>query len=257
MFIDSHCHLDFGCFSDQIATLLKQLHQADITKLIIPATQASRWEKVEQLCTRYSPLYYALGIHPHFLASFQEQDLTILAAKLSKRSKKCIALGEIGLDKYAAADDMLQESIFLKQLAIAQQFKLPIILHCVKKQGRVLTLLKESKFNCGGVYHAFSGSVEVANEFIQLGFKLGIGGIITYPHSVKVRETVKVLPVESIVLETDAPDMPIYQQQTATNTPLNIIAIFNVLTQLRNESKSQLATQLYTNVSNIFPLSND
>ncbi|GLS89259.1 hydrolase [Psychromonas marina] len=257
MFIDSHCHLDFDCFSDHIEALLKQLNQANITKLIIPATQENRWTKLEQLCTHYSPLYYALGIHPHFLASFQEQDLTILAAKLSTRSKKCIALGEIGLDKFAAADDALQESVFLKQLVIAQQLQLPIILHCVKKQGRILTLLKQQKFMHGGVYHAFSGSIEVAHEFIKLGFKLGIGGVITYPNSTKTRETVAQLPIESLILETDAPDMPLYQQQSTTNTPLNIITIFNVLSELRQEPKSQLATQLYTNVCNIFPLSND
>jgi len=257
MFIDSHCHLDFGCFSEQIETLLEQLNQAYITKLIIPATQASGWANIEQLSVRYSPIYYSLGIHPHFLNSFQEQDLTKLVAKLSTCSNKCIALGEIGLDKFAAADEKLQESVFLRQLAIAQQFGLPIILHCVKKQGRVLSLLNQQKFSCGGVYHAFSGSADIANEFIKLGFKLGIGGVITYPNSTKTRETVAQLPVESLLLETDAPDMPLYNQQTAINTPLNIITIFDALSELRKEHKSQLATQLYINACNIFPLSND
>lgn len=257
MFIDSHCHFDFPCFDIEIETLLKELLQQNITKLIIPATQASSWDRIESLANNYLPLYYSLGIHPHFLASFQKQDLTLLHDKLLKVGKKCVALGEIGLDKLALSDDTLQEFVFTEQLKIAAQLKLPIILHCVKKQGRILRLLKECNFTQGGVYHAFSGSLEIATEFIKLGFKLGIGGVVTYPNSTKTRQTIRKLPIESLILETDAPDMPLYQQQTKNNTPVNIIPIFNVLSDLRSESKEQLATQIYQNVTNIFPLCDD
>lgn len=257
MFIDSHCHLDFPCFNEQIASLLAQLQERQINKLIIPATHAGGWKRIEQLSQTYSSLHYALGLHPHFLEQFREQDLVILREKLLKGQKKCIALGEIGLDKYAQADESTQELVFIEQLKIAQQLKLPIILHCVKKQSRVLALLKQHKFTLGGVYHAFSGSIEVATEFIKLGFKLGIGGVITYPNSTKTRQTIATLPIESLVLETDAPDMPLYQQQAKHNSPLNIISIFNALSELRSESKAQLSTQLYDNVTNIFSLSDD
>jgi len=257
MFIDSHCHFDFPCFTKQRDTLLTELQQQQILKMVIPATQAKHWSRVEELAKQHDALYYALGIHPHFLKDFKTQDLQLLRQKLTHRDKQCIALGEIGLDKLAHADDQLQEFVFTEQLHIAQQLQLPIILHCVKKQGRVLTLLKAQKFTQGGVYHAFSGSIEMAREFIKLGFKLGIGGVITYPNSTKTRHTISQLPVESLVLETDAPDMPLYLQSTAHNSPLNIIPIFNELTTLRHESKAQLATQLYKNVVNIFSLSND
>lgn len=257
MFIDSHCHLDFPCFSDNFELLLDVLHQKKITKLVIPSTQARGWQRIENLATNYSSIYYALGIHPHFLDSIQDHDLALLKEKLLLRSGKCIALGEIGLDKYAPANQDKQELVFTEQLKIAQQIQLPIILHCVKKQGRSLALLKEIGFTQGGVYHAFSGSLEVANEFIKLGFKLGIGGVITYPNSSKIRQTVANLPLESIVLETDAPDMPLYQQATKYNTPENIMTIFECLASLRSESKSQLSKQLYQNVHNIFALSDD
>ena len=257
MFIDSHCHLDFPCFTTGIETLLAQLAQQNINKLIIPATQASSWDNIEKLANRYPALYYALGIHPHFLDSFQKNDLLTLKDKLLTSGVKRVALGEIGLDKFARADIKQQEFVFIEQLKIAKQLKLPIILHCVKKQGRVIEILKAQSFNHGGVYHAFSGSLETANEFIKLGFKLGIGGVITYPNSTTTRQTVAKLPIESLLLETDAPDMPIYQQHTSNNSPLNIIPIFNVLSELRNEPKSQLATQLYNNAFNLFPLFND
>ncbi|WP_022940686.1 TatD family hydrolase [Psychromonas hadalis] len=257
MFIDSHCHLDFACFSDQFDSLLTQLNQQQITKLVIPATQASGWSAIMQLANSHSALYYALGLHPHFLENFQVQNLTQLHSQLSICDKKCIALGEIGLDKFAPASFVQQEFVFVEQLKIAQQLKLPIILHCVKKQNRVLELLKQQFFTQGGVYHAFSGSLEMAHAFIKLGFKLGIGGVITYPNSTKTRETVANLPIESILLETDAPDMPLYNQSTKINTPLNILPIFNCLAELRKESKSLLAKQLYENSCSIFSLNND
>jgi len=257
MFVDSHCHLDFDCFGGDIESLLEELQQKSIHEIIIPATQACRWEAIEKLASQYSSLYYALGIHPHFLDSFQEQDLTLLKEKLLVADNHCVALGEIGLDKYAQANQAQQEFVFIAQLDIAQQLELPIILHCVKQQGRVLALLKQQKFTQGGVYHAFSGSKEVADEFIKLGFKLGVGGVITYPNSTKIKQTFTNLPIESLLLETDAPDMPIYQQQVKHNSPLNLIVIFNCLAKLRHESKAQLAAQLYNNAHNIFPLSND
>lgn len=257
MFIDSHCHLDFECFGDDLTSLLAELKKKHINKVIIPATQGSRWDKIEELARQHNAIHYALGIHPHFLDSFHESDLPLLQKKLSKRDSKCVALGEVGLDKFAKADQSQQEFVFIKQLKMAQQLQLPIILHCVKKQGRVLALLKQHAFSHGGVYHAFSGSIEVAHEFIKLGFKLGIGGVITYPNSTKTRQTISQLPIESLLLETDAPDMPLYQQLSEHNNPLNIIAIFNALSGLRNESQSQLMAQLYNNVINIFPLSND
>ena len=190
MFIDSHCHLDFPCFTDERELLLRQLEQQQISNIIIPATRKRAWSDIQGLCATHNNLYYALGIHPHFLDSFQAEDLELLTKLLEKRDKRCVAVGEIGLDKFAAADLQLQEAVFIRQLQIAQRFNLPVILHIVKQQSRVLEILKAEKFTQGGVYHAFSGSYEVAQEFIKLGFKFGIGGVITYPGSIKTRPTV-------------------------------------------------------------------
>ena len=257
MFIDSHCHLDLPCFSEGLDNLLLQLDQNKITKIIIPSLEASRWEALQLLSKKNPSIYYALGIHPHFVDRFNKGDFTKLDSLILTKDDKCIAIGEIGLDKFSSVDQSLQESIFIKQLHIAQKENLPIILHCVKKQGRILEILKDNKFVNGAVYHAFSGSLEVANEFIKLGFKLGVGGIITYDSSIKTKETISKVPIESLVLETDAPDMPIYNQETKYNTPLNIITIFNCLAELREESKSVLVAQIYKNSCSIFSLNND
>jgi TatD DNase family protein len=257
MFTDSHCHLNFSCFSNELDNLFEKFATKKITKVVIPGTQASSWEAIKAIANQYPSAFYALGIHPHFLASFQNEDLNTLNSLLKNRDNKCIALGEIGLDKFSSIDLAQQEWVFIEQLKLAQQFQLPIILHCVKMQGRVLALLKQYKFKQGGVYHAFSGSIEVANEFIKLGFKLGVGGVITYPNSTKTRQTFAQLPLDALLLETDAPDMPLYKQKTKNNTPLNVLPIFECLVSLRNESKTQLATQLYKNMHIIFSLSDD
>lgn len=257
MFIDSHCHLDFPCFADDRKALLQKLEQQQISTIIIPATQRKTWLDIQHLCSDHKNLYYALGIHPHFLENFQEGDLQVLTHLLENRDRRCVAVGEIGLDKQAQTTLQQQEAVFIKQLQIAKRFNLPVILHIVKQQSRVLEILKAQKFTRGGVYHAFSGSYEVALEFMKLGFKFGIGAVVTYPGSRKTRQTVSRLPVETLLLETDAPDMPIYQQRQAYNSPDNLLVIFEALSQLRSESKNCLATQIYKNTQCIFSLNND
>ena len=257
MFIDSHCHLDFNCFCFEFDHILAHLEKEEIGKVVIPATQRSAWTRIQSLCKNVNNLYYGLGIHPHFLHNFEENDLNILNGLLSARDNRCVAVGEIGLDKYAEASTVLQESVLIKQLKIAKRFKLPVILHVVKRQGRILEILKAEKFSYGGVYHAFSGSYEVAMEFIKLGFKLGIGGVITYPQSKKTRDVISLLPIESLLLETDAPDMPLYQQKEVHNSPTNLPRIFDSLCRVRSEDKMHLATQIYKNTQQIFTLDND
>jgi len=260
MFIDSHCHLNFECFKGQYDLLFTALAEADVHKLVIPGTQKKEWPEITQLAMRDPSLYYALGLHPHFLSTFEEQDLVVLHQELiaakNKEEIKCVGLGEIGLDKLVDIDVALQERVFVAQLEIAKALHLPVILHVVKMQSRVLALLKQTQFPYGGVYHAFSGSQEIANEFIKLGFKLGIGGVITYPNAHKTKSTVSQLPLTSFVLETDAPDMPIYQQPTQHNTPLHIPLIFEAFCALRKESPRQVKEQLAVNTLHTFPVLN-
>ena len=261
MFIDSHCHLNFECFKESYALLMRQLTEASIKKVIIPGTDKNRWDEIIKLADDYNNVYFALGLHPHFLKTFESEHLLLLESLLeellSSNTNKCVALGEIGLDKLIDIAPEVQERVFLAQLAIAESLKLPVILHVVKTQSRVLTLLKQVKFSCGGVYHAFSGSKEIAHEFIKLGFKLGVGGVITYPNAQKTKATLSQLPLTSLVLETDAPDMPIYQQSSSYNSPLNVTSIYQALCELREETPLFVEQQLYLNTESIFPIIND
>ena len=261
MFIDSHCHLNFDCFKGELALLMHQLTEVNINKVIVPGTDRNSWAEIIKLAGDHENIYFTLGIHPHFLSTFDEEHLVLLKSllmeALSSETNKCVALGEIGLDKLIDTTPEIQERVFLAQLAIAESLQLPVILHVVKTQSRILQLLKQVKFSYGGVYHAFSGSKEIAQEFIKLGFKLGIGGVITYPGAVKTRSALSKLPLDSLVLETDAPDMPIYKQLTSHNSPLNIVSIYQNLCDLREEAPQAVAQQLYNNTKSIFPIIDD
>lgn len=261
MLIDSHCHFNFECFKHDQKGQLEALFNLGISKLIVPATDCQRWEEVMALAQAHNNIYFALGIHPHFLTDFVPTQLIQLKRLLStcnaEMKRKCVALGEIGLDKLIETDLLLQESVFLAQLEIAEQLQLPVILHVVKMQSRVLQLLKKVKFSAGGVYHAFSGSEEIAREFIKLGFKLGVGGVITHPSATRTRETFSRLPLSSLVLETDAPDMPIYQQTESHNLPSNLSVIYKQLCALRCEPSALIEQQLYANTESIFSIFDD
>lgn len=262
MFIDSHCHLNFPCFDLQRKALLLALQEERVTDLIMPATHRAEWENMIALTTKHRHLYYALGYHPCFLEYYQQGDLDVLHQMLSNVDKKkieskAVAIGEIGLDKYSKTSMVMQELLFIEQLKIAEKLQLPVILHIVKKQGRGLDILKEQNFTQGGVYHAFSGSLEVALAFIKLGFKIGVGSVITNPQSITTRKTISELPIESLLLETDAPDMPLHLQSRGSNSPLNLPIIFESLLSLRSESKNCLATQILQNTRSIFSLIHD
>jgi len=185
------------------------LKEEQINELIIPATHRAEWDNIIHLA-KYNHLYYALGYHPRFLQYYQQGDLDGLHLLLKNADNRAVAIGEIGLDKFAKTSMAIQERLFIEQLQLAEELQLPVILHIVKKQGRVLEILREQNFTQGGVYHAFSGSFDVATAFIELGFKIGVGGVITYPNSSTTRNTIRELPIDSLLLETDAPDMPIF-----------------------------------------------
>lgn len=261
MLIDSHCHFNFDCFKADQARLLADLLDVGITTLIVPGTDPQRWPDIIALAQAQKSIYFALGIHPHFLAdcslSHLPQLKLLLSTYMTEMKGKCVALGEIGLDKLIETDLVLQETVFLAQLDIAEQLQLPVILHVVKMQSRVLQLLKQVKFSRGGVYHAFSGSEEIALEFIKLGFKLGVGGVITHPNATRTRETIKKLPLSSLVLETDAPDMPIYQQIEDHNIPSNLVVIYKELCNIRSEPAQVIELQLYANTESIFSIFDD
>lgn len=243
LFFDTHCHLDLPELLPQLEAHLKEAKALGVRAFLVPATMSSAWPTLLTLQERYG-VEIALGVHPWWAS---QEELTALAdlPNLAGLSSVC-AIGEIGLD-YA----LLQESFatqlacFRVQLGLASTLKKPVILHHRKSMPALLQELKAARFTQGGILHAFSGSYEQGKAFIDLGFKLGIGGVITYLRAQKTRSAVQRFSLEDLVLETDAPSMPLQGRQGQVNTPAQLFEIAKVLAELRHVELDVLSDQLW------------
>ena len=237
---DTHCHLDFSAFDKDRKMIIHKADKIGIKHIMVPAVKKESWRLLRMHVAQNRNLYAALGLHPMFIDEHCESHLDDLDKALSLPPVH--AVGEIGLDFYESdAKRDKQEIFFRNQLKLAIKHQLPVILHVRKAHNEVLKHLKMMNFKHGGIVHAFSGSLEIAREYIKQGFKLGFGGTMTYGRSVKIREMVKVLPLDAIVLETDAPDMIPATSQCDRNTPIHLLDNFRALCELRDESPQTLA----------------
>ncbi|WP_259364533.1 MULTISPECIES: TatD family hydrolase [unclassified Colwellia] len=255
-FTDSHCHLDFDAFSENLPELLKQCQQANIYHIVIPSIGPKNWHKTLTLAKNHSSetltLHPCLGIHPWFLNDLHADSLTVLEHLVKSHRNEIVAIGEAGIDGVIAqAENNLaqQIQIFEQQLTLAKSYQLPIIVHHRKSHQHIVAMLRQKNLTKGGIIHAFSGSYQQACQYIDLGFKLGIGGTITYPRAEKTIKAIKRLPLASLVLETDAPSMPLYGFQGQDNSPLQLIKVFQALVGIRSESASELAHALESNIN--------
>lgn len=249
--IDSHCHLDFSVFDEDRATVISEAKQLGISQFILPGVEASQWQKLLELSKQYPEFNFALGIHPYFLKSFKPHHLEALKEQLATSS--AIAVGECGIDGNLPELDF-QQSIFQSHIEIANDLKKPLIVHHRKSHHLILQSFAKIKPQCGGVIHAFSGSKQDALKYIELGFKLGIGGTITYPRANKTRLVVSELPLESFVLETDSPDMPLHGFQGQRNEPKRLAKVAESLAQLKSTSVENVAEQTRLNTRSVFNL---
>ncbi len=250
---DTHCHFDSTVFDKDRKLLLQKSRENGINNILIPATTKESWRVIRMHVALNPGLHAALGLHPHFIDGHTEQHLHDL--ELALNLPPVTAIGEIGLDFYdKKLNKEKQEKFFRAQVKIAMQRKLPIILHVRKAHNEVLKYIRFLQFKEGGIVHAYSGDLQQAREYLSKGFKLGFGGTMTYERSVKIREIVKNLPLEAIVLETDAPDMVPATSNSHRNTPVHLLDIFNTLCKLRPETPRELAEVTTRNAKKIFRL---
>ena len=252
--VDTHCHLDFPAFDEDRVGVISACKQQGIEQIIIPAVTRSNWANVLELCAQEKGLYPALGLHPVFTEEHQDGDLEELEALLARHREQVVAVGEIGLDFFIDTPDREKQSaLFEAQLQLARQADLPVIVHVRKAHDQVLGFLQRAGVR-GGTAHAFNGSLQQAKKYIDLGFKLGFGGTLTYAKASKIQALARQLPLESIVLETDAPDMVVASHRGQRNSPLYLVEILQALAAVRSESAQQLAEQTTMNARTIFPL---
>lgn len=243
---DTHCHLDCPQFSSNLKKLILKAEEAGISGILIPGVKRDGWRAIRQITATYTVCHTALGLHPMFVEQHSKNHLHDLEMALSVGP--IAAIGEIGLDFYNAHSNRSMQLHFLtSQVSIAKTAKLPIVLHVRKAHDEMLKVLSQMKFKTGGIVHAFNGSEHQAQKYIELGFKLGFGGAMTYPRAAKLHRLAATLPLESLVIETDAPDMPPVTCQQDYNTPLHLFDNFRSLVTLRTESAAQIAMQTTIN----------
>ncbi|MBT3437251.1 MAG: TatD family hydrolase [Oceanospirillaceae bacterium] len=256
--IDSHCHWDHPRLQNLQPDLWQSCLDQGVTQLIVPATQASHFQRQITLCQLNPHWHLALGLHPYFSHIHSSDHLQLLHQAIV--AHKPVAVGEIGLDfspdmSSKRCTQAEQEVWLLAQLDVAQEYRLPIIVHCRKANDRLAQLLRRHAFAEGGIVHAFSGSQQQAQAFTKQGFKIGFGGTLTYERAQAMQRLAIALPLADIVLETDAPDMPMAgSDRSLPNRPDYLPRVLQQLATLRPESVEQIAKQTYTNTQQVLRL---
>ncbi len=264
--IDSHCHLDAPEFAADRDAVRSAACQAGVGTCVIPAVEVANFESVRLLAHQHGDVY-ALGIHPLFTPQASQDDLQTLALALQQYAEdpRLVAVGEIGLDGFVPGLDMARQQLFYKaQLKQAQQHDLPVILHVRRSADLLLKGLRQTPVK-GGIAHAFNGSLQQAQQFIEMGFKLGFGGALTFERANQLRLFATQLPLSALVLETDSPDIPphwlyVTAEERAKgvpqgrNTPAQIPRIAQVLADLRGISLNEVQQATTANVQAVLGL---
>ena len=251
--IDSHCHIDVAEFDADRAAVLAHCRQLGVTRMVVPAVDVRGWPGLIALCRNEAGLYPALGLHPIYLQQHGDDAVQQLEQQLAI-TPEVVAIGEIGLDYFVTElDRQQQQSLFEAQLTIARDADLPVLLHTRKAYDQVLVTLRRSRVK-GGIAHAFNGSLEQARQFIELGFKLGFGGTLTFDRANNIRRLARELPLTAIVLETDAPDMAGAAHRGQRNSPEYLPEYLQALAALRGEDAASVAAQTVLNTCEVLGL---
>lgn len=254
--IDTHCHLDaaeFDADRDAVyrAAILGAGEAAGVAVMVVPAVERANFGAVASICRDYPGCVPAYGIHPLYAERARPEDLDALRAVLER--EPAVAVGEIGLDRHVEPrDDGKQLFYFTEQLKIARALGLPVLLHGRKAIDPILKCLREIRVP-GGIAHAFNGSRQQAEEFIRLGFRLGFGGAMTFDGSKRIRAQAATLPLDAIVLETDAPDIPPAWRAGGRNTPADLVPIAQTLAELRSLPLAEIAAATTRNARAVLP----
>lgn len=252
MIIDSHCHLDFKDFNEDRKEVIIRAQNLGIKKIILPGVMQTTWGNIKACCEKHPQLFPCYGLHPYFIDEHKIQDLEHLKTWIS--TSKTIAIGECGLDFYLKELDRDRQQFFFEaQLDIALEFNLPVVLHARKSTEAVINAIKQRR-GLRGMIHSYSGSYEQALKLIDLGFYLSFGGPITFSHSTRLRKIVTQCPLDSILVETDAPDQPAAQFSGKRNEPAFILDVIEAIAELHNTDRHTVSQITANNAQLLFQL---
>jgi TatD DNase family protein len=253
--IDTHTHLDFPDFDADRQALMAESRALGVREMVVLGVYQGNWQRVWELVQDDPDLYAAFGLHPVYLDDHRPEHLTQLGDWLTRLTghRQLCAVGEIGLDYFIETlDRQRQQALFDAQLQLAVDFNLPALIHVRRSHAAVIATLKRFKSKRAGIIHAFAGSQEEAREYIKLGFKLGLGGAATWPQALRMHRVLAQLPLESVVLETDSPDMAPAMFPGQRNSPAHLPAICAALADIMAISPEQLAAASTANARELF-----
>ena len=253
--IDTHTHLDFPDFDADRQALMAESRALGVRQMVVLGVYQGNWQRVWDLVQNDPDLHAALGLHPVYLEDHLPEHLTELGDWLTRLAghRQLCAVGEIGLDYFIETlDRERQQALFDAQLQLAVDFHLPALIHVRRSHAAVIATLKRFKLKRAGIIHAFAGSQEEAREYIKLGFKLGLGGAATWPQALRMHRVLARLPLESVVLETDSPDMAPAMVPGQRNSPAHLPAICTALAQIMSLAPEQLAAASTANARELF-----
>ncbi len=250
-YIDTHIHLDL---LTSPGLMLSESCKAGVVAWVVPGVSPDRWADLMATTELHAGVYAAPGIHPQASASYQKSQLDAL--RLLLQHPRSIALGEVGLDRQIKNSWQLQEELFIQMIQVAREMEKPLLIHARQSTERLLELLqREGAGKVRGIFHAFSGSLETARKIIDLGFVLGIGGVVTFPTARRLPEVVRGIPAEALVLETDAPFQTPEPYRQQPNRPEHLGLIAERVAALRGWSLEETAHKTTANACRILGLS--
>lgn len=249
-YIDTHIHLDR---LHALGPQLEEARNAGISAWVVPGVAPDHWPDLMATAERHAGVFAAPGIHPQAACSCQKSHLDELRRHLAH--PRSVALGEVGIDRQIGIPQEIQEEVFIRMIHLALETDKPLLIHARRSTGRILELLhREGGGRLGGIFHAFSGSLETARKIIDLGFVLGIGGVLTFSNAHRLPEVVREVPAEALVLETDAPDLTPEPYRGRPNRPVYLGLIAERLASLRGWSLAETARITSENAQRILPL---
>lgn len=252
MFIDTHCHLDDPLLFDRLPEVIGNARLAGVNRFVVPAVGPDGWGKIATLADAREGIFPAFGLHPMRADLYGEE----VIAELARYADEAVAIGEIGLD-YSLPEipRELQQQAFRGQLRLAANMGLPLLIHCRRAFQDLLRIMREEQAEkVGGIMHAFSGSAEVARECIQLGFAISVAGPVTYRNAVRPLELVRSIPLEYLVLETDAPDMTPEPFRGIPNEPAYLAETAKKVAEIKGVGLNEVASVTTGNAKRILDL---
>lgn len=251
--IDSHCHINDPLYVNDPKTFILEAKNNGVNNFLVVGYDLKSSQNAIEIAEKFDCCFAAIGIHPSEVKNANCKDLEQIEELLQR--KRVIAIGEIGLDYYWEKDEKikeLQRKSFISQIKLANKYNLPISIHCRDALNDCLNILKENPVKRGGVMHCYSGSLEMVEEFLKLGFLIGVGGVVTFKNAEKIKTVVKKIPLDSFVLETDCPYLTPVPYRGKPNHSKYLCFIRDEIAKLRNISSEEVELNTTNNFNSVF-----